>query len=207
MVGDLVMLPVRIGVRVTRVWFRALEETVSATTGATGRVVELLASRSPNGAGRETLPDDPTTDAEQPRSEPTGDERPSRSEEPHDAADSSPPVRELRSLSAVEAPAPPREAEPVHVSEEPVLVEEFAEPGAEQGAGAEVHVDQPWDGYEQMNAKQIIGRLAEADPSELAAVQLYEGANRHRQTVMNAVQRELRTKTTNTGNSRANQRR
>jgi hypothetical protein len=90
------------------------------------------------------------------------------------------------------------------VSEEPELVEEFAEPGAEQGAGAEVHVDPPWDDYERMNARQVISRIASADPAKLAAVQLYEGSNRRRQTILNAVERELRT--ANGRGSRTNQR-
>jgi hypothetical protein len=84
------------------------------------------------------------------------------------------------------------EPEPVHVSEEPALVEEFAEPGAEDGAGPEIHVEEPWDGYGEMNAKQVLARLGSATPAELAAVQLYEGSHRRRQTILNAVQRELR---------------
>jgi hypothetical protein len=93
---------------------------------------------------------------------------------------------------------------PVHVSEEPELVEELAEPGAEQGAGAEVHVAPPWDDYDRMNARQIISRIASADPAELAAVQLYESTNRRRRTILNAVERELRIN--NGSGSRTNQR-
>lgn len=78
------------------------------------------------------------------------------------------------------------------MSEEPELVEELAEPGAEEGAGAEVHVQPPWDEYEAMNAKQVISRLASASPAELAGVELYEGTHRRRQTILNAVERELR---------------
>ncbi len=81
---------------------------------------------------------------------------------------------------------------PVHVSEEPTLVEAFAEPGAEDGAGAEVHIDEPWEGYGRMGAKEIVSRLSGATPAELAAVQLYESSHRGRQTILNAVQRELR---------------
>jgi hypothetical protein len=77
------------------------------------------------------------------------------------------------------------------VSEEPVLVEEFAEPGAEDGAGAELHVQEPWSGYARMNAKEVIARLAGATPAELAAVQLYESGHRGRQTIMTAVAREM----------------
>jgi hypothetical protein len=78
------------------------------------------------------------------------------------------------------------------VSQEPELVEELAEPGAEDGAGPEVHVEVPWDGYERMNAKDVIARLAGSTPAELAAVALYEHGNRRRHTVLAAVERELR---------------
>ncbi len=47
---------------------------------------------------------------------------------------------------------------PVHVSEEPELVRESAEPGAEDGAGAAVTVIEPWSGYAQMNAREVIAR-------------------------------------------------
>jgi hypothetical protein len=60
--------------------------------------------------------------------------------------------------------------EPAHVSEQPELVRETAEPGAEEGAGAAVTVREPWDGYRQMSAKEVIARIADATPAELAAV-------------------------------------
>lgn len=191
MVGELVKLPVRVGTRVTRLWFRAIEETVSLGVGATGRVVELLASRSSNGAGVEAPPREPRRPAQPPPpAEPAAREAPA----PSRPARTTP----AQSLPKPAAPTPPpvastpAAAEPVHVSEEPVLIDEFAEPGAEQGAGAEVHVDPPWDGYERMTAKQVITRLGTADSAELAAVQLHEGTNRRRQTIMNAVERALR---------------
>ena len=166
MVGELVTLPLRVGTRVTRLWFRAIEETASLTVGATGRVIELLASRSANGAGVDSPP-----------------------REPRSPTPPSPPTPRQSPPTTARTPAAP---EPVHVTEEPILVEEFAEPGAEQGAGAEVHVEPPWDDYGRMTAAQVITRLATADPAELAAVQLYEGSNRRRRTVINAVERELR---------------
>ena len=76
-----------------------------------------------------------------------------------------------------------------------MLVREEAEPGAEDGAGAQIRIAEPWDGYRQMSAKDVIARLADATPAELAAVQLYETSNRHRQTVLTAVGRALKTKT------------
>lgn len=213
MLGELITLPVRVGVGATRLWFRALEETVSVTSNVTGRVIGALASRSSGGPSRG----------------PDGADRSSNGAGggtgagPDAPADLVAPEREAppaRSETAPETkPQPPRSepaalrsepgslrrepaAEPQHVSEEPELVEEFAEPGAEQGAGAEIHIDPPWDEYEKMSAKQVISRLASADPAALAAVQLYESSHRRRQTILNAAERELRN--ANGSGSRAN---
>lgn len=209
MLDELVTLPVRVGIRVTRLWFRTLEEAVSVTSSAAGRMVGLLASRSSNGADSSGLstPFPTTESAPEPESapdiEPSGEQdvtvgaverKPpvERKQMPEPEPD---PVREAE--AAVERtppvePGPAPEPAPEHVSEEPELVEEFAEPGAALGAGAEIHIDPPWDGYEQMSAKQVISRFATADPAELAAVQLYEGSHRRRRTILNAVERELR---------------
>jgi hypothetical protein len=92
-------------------------------------------------------------------------------------------------------PFPPTPQEPVHVSEEPELVQEVAEPGAEDGAGASVTIEEPWPGYARMTAKQVIERLTDATAAELAAVQLYESINRDRQTVRAAAERNLKSKT------------
>jgi hypothetical protein len=85
----------------------------------------------------------------------------------------------------------PVDTEPIHVSEEPELVQEFAEPGAEDGAGAEVRVSEPWTGYRRMTAQDVVDRLSGATPAELAAVQLYERQHRERATVLSAVKRQL----------------
>lgn len=198
MVGELVTLPVRVGVRATRLWFRVIEETVSVTTSATERLVGLAASRGSRTVTRDTPPpvqppDAPPTQA--PDAPPAQAAEVSTPLAEDEAVASSEPALSAQRLEAVRErqPADPAPAaQPAHVSEEPALVEELAEPGAEDGAGAEVHVDPPWNGYERMNAKQIIGRLNGADAAELAAVELYELTNRRRQTILNAVERELR---------------
>jgi hypothetical protein len=78
------------------------------------------------------------------------------------------------------------------VSEEPELVAEFAEPGVEDGAGPELHIREPWDGYRDMSARQVTARLGDASAAELAAVQLFESSTRSRQTILSAVARQLR---------------
>jgi hypothetical protein len=83
-------------------------------------------------------------------------------------------------------PTPPEPPEPVHVSEEPVLVAEVADDGAEDGAGPELRIDEPWEGYSSMTAAEIRRRLREADAATVAAVRLYEAANKGRSTVLQA---------------------
>ena len=80
----------------------------------------------------------------------------------------------------------PEPVEPVHVSEEPVLVAEVAEAGAEDGAGAELNIEEPWEGYSTMSASEIRSRLRGADAATMAAVSLYEAANKGRSTVLRA---------------------
>jgi len=90
------------------------------------------------------------------------------------------------------APPPPERARIKEVDEEPVLTAEFAEEGAEYGAGAEVHVDEPWEGYRDMKVAEVTSRLASASPTELAAVQLFESSHRKRRSVLDAAERRLR---------------
>jgi hypothetical protein len=53
-------------------------------------------------------------------------------------------------------------------------------------------VAEPWESYREMKAGDVIDRLRGADTAELAAVELYELSHRQRQTVLDAVKRELR---------------
>jgi hypothetical protein len=90
-------------------------------------------------------------------------------------------------------PPPPAPApEPEHVSEEPELVAEFAEAGAEEGAGAEIHVDEPWPGYDGMRAVEIRARLTEGGAELAAAVSLYEASRKGRRSVLEAAARGMR---------------
>ena len=89
-------------------------------------------------------------------------------------------------------PSVPDQLVPDHLDEEPVLVAEVAEEGAEDGAGAELHVDAPWDGYDRMTAADIRDRLTAASPAEAAAVELYESAGKSRSSVLDAAGRALR---------------
>jgi hypothetical protein len=94
--------------------------------------------------------------------------------------------------SADAPPSIPDELIPDHVDEEVVLVAESAEEGAEDGAGPELHVDPPWDTYDQMTAADIRDRLTAASPVEAAAVELYEATHKSRRTVLDAAERALK---------------
>jgi hypothetical protein len=89
-------------------------------------------------------------------------------------------------------PSVPDELIPDHVDEDPVRVAEAAEEGAEDGAGAELHVEPPWEGYDQMTAGAIRDRMAVAGATEAAAVELYETKHRNRRSVLDAAERALR---------------
>jgi hypothetical protein len=89
-------------------------------------------------------------------------------------------------------PAVPDELIPDHVDEEVVLVAEVAEEGAAEGAGPELHVDEPWDAYDEMAAPEIRDRLSAADPALAAAVNLYETTHKSRRTVIDAAERALK---------------
>jgi hypothetical protein len=73
-----------------------------------------------------------------------------------------------------------------------VIVHEAADPGAEDGAGAQITVAEPWQGYDRLGARDVIDRLSTAPPAVLAAVELYEAGKRRRKTVLEAAERRLR---------------
>ena len=100
-------------------------------------------------------------------------------------------VAELRELRDTPAEPPPPAA-PVHLADEDEVVEEVAEPGAEAGAGAQIHVAEPWEGYAQLKAADVVDQLEGRDKAELATIELYELSHRQRQTVIDAVKKELR---------------
>lgn len=190
MFGELITLPLRITGRAVRFYWRATEQALSLASEATGYVIERV-SPGP----RERTDDSVTAAPEAPPAERKPATTPASPKSPLTSTESTPPVPPLRVPRATEPqPVAPAE-EPTHVSEEPVLVEELAEPGAEDGAGAEIRVQEPWDGYRRMNAREVTARLSDASAAELAAVQLYESTTQGRQTVLAAVQRQLRVAT------------
>lgn len=89
--------------------------------------------------------------------------------------------------SGAARPAP----EPAHVDRDAIVVAESADAGAADGPGAQIRVDEPWDGYDRLTAKDITAQLATADQAMLAVVRLYESTNRKRRTVLAEIDRRL----------------
>jgi hypothetical protein len=119
---------------------------------------------------------------------------------PRDAdTDTSQRERSAPEASAQVNGAPRSELAPEHVSEEATLVAASADSGAEDGAGAEVEVEQPWPGYTKMRASDIVERLVAEPEAVLSVVLLYERVHRARRTVLDAAERELSRRTAAAG--------
>ncbi len=176
MSGSLVLLPLRLSLRATGLAVRGAREVVERVAGLAG-----------------LTHDEPAPDFRAaPDESPTRTEPPPRPTQTQTAA---PP--ETAESALVDRGEPvdydaPEAAEPVHLDLEDELVEEVAEPGAEDGAGAQIRIAEPWEGYRALRAADVIDRLPEASSEEVAAIELYELSTRKRQTVIAAAQRELR---------------
>lgn len=207
MLGELVTLPLRVGVSATRLWLRGAGQAVAVAANVTEQVVDAVVGRTsvrgadPRDLAPPTAVGSPTEALPPERWSyrgPPPEARPRKPEPPPRPPEAESPPRPPEAESPRPPQGPPARpvttevpGGPAHVSEEPTLVDEFAELGAEDGAGAELHVQEPWRGYREMNAKQVIERLAEASPAELAAVQLYESRHRSRQKILTEVGSQL----------------
>jgi len=183
MVREIITLPARVGICATRLGIRVTTRAAGIAFGTTRRMSGGSKATRP-AASAATARESSSTfelDVLLASSPPPPEEAP--------AAPTPPAVAPARDLGAVP------EIPPAHVSEGLRFVEAFAEPGAEEGAGAAVHVEEPWANYSQMTADEVIVRLADATPEELAVVALYEGVHRRRKTVLAEASRRLRSAT------------
>ena len=189
MAGKLIMLPLRVSLRSAHLLTRATVDLAGRTA------VDRLSTRSRSSRRVASIAPAPTarrrpstTTISRPRrraSRLAHQRRRHRHQRP-----TPPAARPARPAPRPEPPTPL--TEPAHVSEEPALVETSAEPGAEDGAGAAITVLEPWAGYGRMNARDVIDRREARAVAELAAIELYETRHRARQTVLAAVERQLK---------------
>ncbi|MFL5861030.1 MAG: hypothetical protein ACJ780_09655 [Solirubrobacteraceae bacterium] len=189
MVSSLITLPFRVARGGVKLAVRSTREAIDLAGGVVGAVLERTLGGSGDDGGPEMTPETqmpPDTRAPAPR--------PATAPEAARAPGPEPPpiTRRLETDTDDDESIPSLAEEPVHVSEEPVLVEEFAEPGAEDGAGAQLRVAEPWEGYREMKASDIIERLESASREELAAIELYELAGRNRASVVSAAHQALK---------------
>jgi hypothetical protein len=63
-----------------------------------------------------------------------------------------------------------------------------ASSGPTAGAGPEVRIEPPWEGYDEMALHEVLARLEGADETLVAAVRLYEGRNESRQAILLATE-------------------
>jgi hypothetical protein len=98
--------------------------------------------------------------------------------EPAPAARNRPPQRR----------AAPRRAEPTR-GEVAAMREAAreAETGGADSVGAQVHVAEPWAGYDAMRLDEVLARLEDATEVELAVVRAYEREHEARQAILLAV--------------------
>jgi hypothetical protein len=177
--GSILTRQYRFATRGVKITLRAAQQAVDVAGGVVGEVAGRIGLGDRHGES-----DDVVTGTVVPEPEP----RPEPPEPRPAAPEPAPPPP-----AAQTAPAPPSESEPAHVSTEPELVEELADPGAEDGAGAEVRVvGEPWPGYRHLKARDVIARLPSATREELAAVALFETAGANRKSVVAAAERALK---------------
>jgi hypothetical protein len=170
MAGKLITLPLRVSLRSALFLTRAAGDVAGRAVSITEYAIGVV---SPGRFDRASADDAPPI-------------------APSPPATAEPPRTSRPQASRREPPPPAPLPEPSHVSEEPELVEESADPGAEDGAGAGITVKEPWTGYGQMNARDVIDRARLANVAELAAITLYEARHRARRTVLVAVERQLK---------------
>lgn len=190
----LLSLYVRVGTGAARLAFSVTSRAVKLAGSAVGFGGAGSEDASP-WAGRESAGESGFTETRQPArdSEPSV-EAPAAFEEEQGAVAIA--EAELASrASAIDYDAePPTPLDPAAelaktLDDEPELVEELAEPGAEDGAGATIEVDEPWEGYAHLTADEVIARIEDMGAAELAVLELYEQMHRKRQTVLQAAER------------------
>lgn len=214
MTGSLLTLPLRLGVRTARASLLAGRDLVDLGL-ATLDVVERAIGEEPERRDEA----EPVAEAEPIyEAEPIDEAEPVAEAEPVDEAE---PIAEAEPVDEAEPafgrggapPVPPPPARtPVHpvppapevvlgeravpsdeqLPDDRELVEEFADPGAEEGAGASLRVAPPFPSYDELRAADVIDRLRGVDTAELGATELYERTHRGRRTVLDAIVREIK---------------
>jgi hypothetical protein len=197
MVHEMITLPLRIGVRATRFGVLLAGGFVVAALRTGEALIEVARPElhAPSGETEQTVATHRIGVGIVLRPRPATATAPAAAPAPARRSAEREPAADAPTAALAPADVPDADAAPApHVSEEPRLVATSAD--AEDGPGATVHVAEPWDGYAGMTARQVVARLSDASPEELATVELYEQGHGGRRTVMTAADRRLRRATT-----------
>jgi hypothetical protein len=217
MTQKLLTLPFRIGLGAARTAVHISAKTLDMSAKLAGTAIGTLWPGSSSEPDRQpaTGPSATGPSATAPSTSTAPTQRPSRPRATrenrvngHQAQSTAPPPpAHTPSESALPEPAPsastagdqppPTPLSPYRdalktIEDDDEIVAEFAEPGAEDGAGAQLQVAEPWEGYARMNAASILARVDQAGPAELALLELYEQTHKKRQTVLRAAAKRLR---------------
>jgi len=107
---------------------------------------------------------------------------------PAPAAPRSRPRRQTRPRPQTREPkprAPKPRAEPTRGQVAAMReAEREAETGGPDSVGAEVHVAEPWPGYDEMDSEQVVARLRGAGEVERALVRAYEREHEAREAIL-----------------------
>lgn len=103
----------------------------------------------------------------------------------------SPPAPAHAPSQPAPAPEAAAAAAPEHVDREAVVVAASADPEASGDVGPEIRIDEPWEGYDELNKRQVVAALEDATPAMLAVARLYEVAHRDRAAVIDEIDRRL----------------
>ena len=104
---------------------------------------------------------------------------------PRQAARKRPPQRRATPRQATPRRAEPRRAEPTR-GEVAAMREAAreAETGGADSVGAQVHIAEPWAGYDAMRLDEVLTRLQGSSEVELAVVAAYEREHEAREAVL-----------------------
>src|SRR5687767_3617950 len=169
---------------------RARSGNGRARSGAGGRRASRRTAEPSSRAEPSTRAADEAMKAAPPVDEPASTAAAGPSTVTPSAAEAAEPPAEP-GVAEVRQPEPPPADASVNIGEESELVAETAETGAEDGAGAEVAVDEPWPGYDEMTAADIEDRLVTEGPEAAAAVSLYEASRKGRASILEAASRNM----------------
>jgi hypothetical protein len=204
----LIALPFRVGLGSARLALRGIGD-ISAWGFELAEAAAGLVRRSSSENGAPPAPEpehrrQPEAEAPHTASRPTSRRgaTPARPRPPRPRRAAPSPPQAAPPEAAPPEAAPPEVVsgevvpEPVHTPEpEPELVLESSEPGAQDGAGAQITVAEPWEGYDRLKARAVVERLSNATPEEIATVELYETTKRARKSILEAAERRLRDET------------